>query len=107
MAQIVWREKAEQLFWAFVEYAGQEFGKTTAQRWQKERKAIERRLERHPESYPPEELLRPKDVIFRHCHLMKRRFKIIYFYDHVENTVHIMDIWDTKRSPSALIRRIK
>ena len=52
MAQIVWRERAEQLFGAFVEYAGLEFGKTTAQRWQKERKAIEWRLERFPESYP-------------------------------------------------------
>ena len=107
MAQIVWREKVEQLFLTFVEYAGQEFGKTTAQRWQKERKAIEWRLQRYPESYPPEELLRRKDIIFRHCHLMNRRFKIIYFYDQIEDTVHIMDIWDTKRSPSALIRRIK
>lgn len=107
MAQIVWREKAEQLFWAFVEYAGLKFGKTTAQRWQKERKAIEWRLARYPESYPPEGLLRRKDIIFRHCHLMNRRFKIIYFYDQVEDIVHIMDIWDTKRNPSALIRRIK
>ena len=38
---------------------------------------------------------------------MNRRFKIIYFYDQVEDIVHIMDIWDTKRNPSALIRRIK
>ena len=38
---------------------------------------------------------------------MKRRFKIIYFYNQIEDTVHIMDIWDTKRNPSALIRRIK
>ena len=107
MAQIVWREKAEQLFWTFVEYAGQEFGKTTAQRWQKERKAIEWRLAHFPESYPPEELLRRKDVIFRHCHLMNRRFKLIYRYDESKDVVHVLDIWDTKRNPSALICRIK
>lgn len=107
MAQIVWREKAEQLFWAFVEYAGLEFGKTTAQRWQKERKAIEWRLERFPESYPPEELLWRNDIIHRRCHIMNRRFKIIYHYDKVKDTVHVVDIWDTKRNPSALIRRIK
>ena len=107
MAQIVWREKAEQLFWALVENAAQEFGKTTAQRWQKERKAIEWRFERYPDSYPPEELLRSKDVLYRRCHMMNRRFKIIYSYDQVEDVVHIMDIWDTKRNPSALIRRIR
>lgn len=38
---------------------------------------------------------------------MNRRFKIIYFYDEAEDTVHIMDIWDTKMNPKALVRRIK
>ncbi len=38
---------------------------------------------------------------------MSRRFKIIYTYDEEEDIVHIMDIWDTKRSPKALIKRIK
>ena len=107
MAQIVWREKAEQLFWAFVEYAGQEFGKTTAQRWQKERKAIEWRLERFSESYPLEELLVGRDIRYRRSHIMNRRFKIIYHYNELEDAVHVIDIWDTKRNPSALIRRIK
>jgi len=41
------------------------------------------------------------------CHLISRRFKIIYTYDEVSNTVHIMDIWDTRMNPKALIRRIK
>ena len=107
MAQIVWRERAEQLFGAFVEYAGLEFGKTTAQRWQKERKAIEWRLERFPESYPLEELLVGRDIRYRRSHIMNRRFKIIYHYNEAEDTVHVIDIWDTKRNPSALIRRIK
>ena len=107
MAQIVWRERAEQLFWAFVEYAGFEFGKTTAQRWQKERKAIEWRLARYPESYPLEELLVGRDIRYRRSHIMNRRFKIIYHYNELEDAVHVIDIWDTKRNPSALIRRIK
>ena len=107
MAQIVWRERTEQLFGAFVEYAGLEFGKTTAQRWQKERKAIEWRLERFPESFPLEELLVGRDIRYRRSHIMNRRFKIIYHYNEAEDTVHVIDIWDTKRNPSALIRRIK
>jgi hypothetical protein len=38
---------------------------------------------------------------------MNRRFKIIYHYDESKSVAHIDDIWDTKRNPSALIRRIK
>ena len=38
---------------------------------------------------------------------MNRRFKIIYYYDESEDTVHLVDIWDTRMNPKALIRRIK
>lgn len=38
---------------------------------------------------------------------MNRRFRIIYIYDETEDVVHIMDIWDTRMNPKALIRRIK
>ena len=107
MAKIIWEGNATQEFLAYVDNARQEFGKSTAQRWQKERKAIEWRLAHYPESYPPEELLRRKDIIIRHCHLMNRRFKIIYYYDGSEDVVLVLDIWDTKRNPSALIHRIK
>ena len=107
MAKIIWEENATQEYWDYVENAGKEYGKTTAQRWQKERKAIEWRLERFPDSYPPEDLLLGRDILYRRCHLMNRRFKIIYYYDESEDVVHVVDIWDTKRNPSALIRRIK
>ncbi len=38
---------------------------------------------------------------------MHQRFKLIYYYDEAEDIVHILDIWDTKMNPKALIRRIK
>ena len=107
MAKIIWEGNATQEFLAYVDNAGQEFGKSTAQRWQKERKAIEWRLERFPESYPLEELLVGRDIRYRRSHIMNRRFKIIYHYNEAEDTVHVIDIWDTKRNPSALIHRIK
>ena len=107
MAKIIWHEKATQEFMNYVENANVEFGKSTGQRWLKERKEIEWRLERYPTSYTPEELLRGMKVIYRRCHIMNRRFKIIYTYDEVEETVHIMDVWDTRMNPKALIKRIK
>ena len=35
------------------------------------------------------------------------RFKIIYYYDELEDIIHLIDIWDTRMDPKALIRRIK
>ena len=31
----------------------------------------------------------------------------IYFYDDATDTIHIMDIWDTRMSPTTLTKRIK
>ena len=107
MAKIEWHENAKKLFRDYVENANSEFGMSTGRRWLKERLDIEWRLERYPVSYPPEELLQKEDALFRRCHLMNHRFKLIYFYDEVEDTVHIMDIWDTKANPKAMIKRIK
>ena len=107
MAKIIWQAKASLLFEAYVENAVVEFGKSTAQRWQQERKDIEWRLEHYPMSYPPEDLLQKRDVICRRCHLMNRRFKFIYTYDEAADTVYIMDIWDSKANPKALVKRIK
>ena len=52
-------------------------------------------------------VLRGKDVLYRGCQLMHRRFKFIYYYDESEDIVHLVDIWDTKMDPKALIKRIK
>ena len=107
MAKIEWHDNAKKLFRDYVENANTEFGKTTGRRWLKERTDIEWRLERQPVSFPPEELLQGKTILYRRCHLMNRRFKIIYTYDETVDTVHIMDIWDTRMNPKALIKRIR
>ena len=107
MAAIIWDKKAECLLDEYVENAFLEYGASTAKKWHIERLSIEWRLERHPISYPPEELLTGRKPLYRRCHLMNRRFKIIYTYDEVEDIVHIVDIWDTKRNPKTLIKRIK
>lgn len=107
MAKIVWHVKATKVFSDYVENASLEFGSKTARRWQKERKAIEWRLERYPSSYPPEKLLVEEAVLYRQFHMMSRRFKLIYYYDEGNDVVTIMDIWDTRMNPKALIKRIK
>lgn len=107
MAKIIWHTKAEEIFNGYVENAYNEFGTTTAKRWQQERKDIEWRLERHPASYPPEDLLSERSILYRRCSMMNRRFRLIYHYDEENDVVHIMDIWDSRRNPHTLIKRIK
>ena len=65
------------------------------------------RLKQYPTSYPPEDLLKNVVPTHRSCHLMHRRFKLIYFYDDATDTIHIMDIWDTRMSPTTLTKSIK
>ena len=107
MATIIWKNTAKQQLIENITYALMEFGETTANRWETDVKAAEWRLECYPVSYPPETLLSSRTKLYRYCHVMQRRFKLIYYYDEVKDVVTIMDIWDTRMDPKALIRRIK
>ena len=107
MAKIIWSKEATQVFLGHIEYARLEFGESTAIRWMDERKQIERRLKLYPTSYPPEPLLRNMTKAYRSCHIMRRRFKIVFSYDEENDIVHILDIWDTKMNPKTLVLRIK
>ena len=106
MAQVNWTKKAERVFFARVLHAYNEFGTTTARRWQEERMRIEHHLEKFPESYTPESLLSNRKLFYRSCHIM-RRFKIVYYYSKTSDIVRIVDIWDTKQHPENLKKRIK
>jgi plasmid stabilization system protein ParE len=107
MAKIIWRDNALQLLAQYIDNALIEFGKKAAKRWLTEKKNIEWRLERYPDSFPPEELLQGRTILHRRCHMMHRRFKLIYHYEETEDTVYVEDIWDTRMNPETLIRRIK
>lgn len=107
MAVIEWTDKTWQLYNEYLENARYEYGAKTARRWEKELLNIYDRLKLYPTSYTLESLLDGKRVLFRRCHIMNRRFKIIYYYDEAEDVVHLVDIWDTKMNPKTLMRRIK
>ena len=107
MAKIDWTDKFLHQLNHYIDNASIEYGKSTARRWAEEVAAFEERLKVYPTSYSPERLLRDKETLYRSCHLMNRRFKVIYYYDESNDVVHLVDIWDTKMNPKALVRRIK
>ena len=79
---------------------------TPNMRWLNERIKMADRLENHPTSYPPEELLSDREICFR-SHQIMSRFKFVHYYDEEIDTVFIVDIWDMKMNPKTLIKRIK
>ena len=107
MAKIIWHNTAKQQLIENITCALIEFGETTANRWETDVHAVELRLERYPTSYPPEPLLSSRPKQYRFCHVMHRRFKLIYFYDESKDVVNIMDVWDTKMNPQNLVKRIR
>lgn len=107
MAIIEWQPKTWQLYNDLLENARLEFGEKTARHWEAEIVHFYERLKNFPTSYAPEPLLQGRNKHYRGCHIMSRRFKIIYYYDEVEDIVYIVDIWDTRMNPKTLIRRIK
>ena len=106
MAKVKWTVKADRLFDKYVFNAFLEYGQKTSKKWMVERIAFADRVARHPESYTMEPLLADRKRKYRSCQILGR-FKIVYYYAKSSEIVHIVDIWDTKRNPSALIRRIK
>ena len=107
MAKIIWQKRASRVLDERLSYAIAEFGKATAKRWVEEIVYAEERIASMPASYPPEPLLAGKKHIYRYCHLMNRRFKLIYCYYPSSGIVRIVDIWDTRVNPETLKRRIK
>lgn len=106
MAQVKWQKRAEKELYRYLVKGFLEFGETTANNFAKTVAHINDELGKYPEIGFPEPLLKDRKKLYRARHIMKR-FKLIYYYAISTDTVHVADIWDTKREPSKLADRIK
>jgi len=107
MAQIMWQKRARRVLEERLAYASAEFGASTAKRWVREVAIAEARIKSMPTSYSLEPLLAGKKHTYRYCHLMNRRFKLVYCYYPSSKIARIVDIWDTRVKPETLKRRIR
>ena len=105
MVQVIVRQKAKLQLAKILEYAFQEYGQTTLNRFLEEIEHIEHRLSIQPESYPLEYLLMGKKRKYRFCTL-KKNFKLIYFYRPRLKLVVIVAVWDQRMNPETLIKSI-
>lgn len=81
MAIVKWKASAFRLFNEHVDTALMDYGKKTAERWLTDADEIFSRLQKFPESYTPEPLLRGKKRKYRSCRMMGGRFRLIYYYN--------------------------
>ncbi len=106
MAKVIWQKRAEHELYRYLVKGFVEFGENTANRFAAKVAYISKNLERFPETGFPEPLLKDRKRLYRACHI-NSRFKLIYYYSATSDTLHIADIWDVKREPSTLTKRIK
>lgn len=106
MAQVKWQKRAEKELYRLLVKGFLEYGETTANRFAVKVAKLNADLEKFPETGFPEPLLKDRKKLYRARHIHKR-FKLIYYYSESTDMVHVADIWDTKREPGLLAKRIR
>ncbi len=107
MATVIWSKRALAQRIQLYKNGVLEFGTFTALKTAKKINSIADDLEKYPTMGFIELLLADKtNHLYRAWHI-NHRFKLIYWYDEKKDIVNIEDIWDTRRNPETLTRRIK
>ena len=106
MAQIIWTERAWAEYRAQLIYSKEEFGSLAAKRFYEKVCQRTTRLEKYPLTGFLEPLLEGHKEGFRSTIILKT-LKLVYHYVKESDIVYIDDVWDMRRAPSTLIRRIR
>jgi len=103
MASVIIRNKAKNRLAKILEQSYVDYGQTTMFRFMTELERIEKRLSEQPLSYPPEPLLKGMKHAYRGC-ILKKNFKLIYYYRPRRREVIIATVWDMRMSPERLVK---
>ena len=103
---VEWFDEAQEHWIEQLDYCTKTFGKSIASELIKRADEKIERICKFPESGMREPLLKDKEQVFRYV-LVQRRIKIIYQYDEEQQTIYIMDVWNTKMDPQHLLDRMK
>lgn len=105
MTNYEWRKAAKTELVRNVKYCVREFGKRVARKFVE---AIDHQVQlliRNPRLGTIEPLLADRRRKY-HSLVVHSNFKLIYYYDEKKDTIHIVDLWDTRREPEKLARRV-
>lgn len=104
--EVKWYKKAQQHWNEQLTYCAETFGRRTVL---ESIQTVEEKIEslcKSPESGTPEPLLKDEKHLYRYVHIQKR-IKLIYRYDEQQQTIYIVDVWNTWMSPQRLLDRMK
>ena len=106
MVQVIWQAKARKKLEKTLVFSYYEFGKKTMERFILELELVEKRLNSFPVSYPPVSLLKDKKRKYRGAIVMDN-FLVVYYYAYSSKKVRVVDFWDMRMNPQALIKGIR
>lgn len=101
--EIVWSARAKRELKHIVEYIDYMFGRTYSNDFYDGLEHWTKQLEKYPEIGFPEPLLKEKKILYRSV-IFSKHNKLIYYV--CNGIIRIVDVWDMRRSPETLQRRI-
>lgn len=103
---IRWRKLAETQLNSISTYYVQNFGVRAANNLLDKVEQKLKRLADNPELGFPEPLLAEHKRNYRSL-IVDEHYKIIYWTDAAQGIIYIADLWDTRREPARLAKRMK
>lgn len=106
MAQVIWNKQAQKEWRNRLLYGLSEFGESAAVNFVNRTNFIVENIRKNPQSGFLEPLLSDRKQKFR-AHYIVGPLKLIYYYVKSSDTIRIADVWDSRREPSKLSKRIR
>lgn len=104
--QVIIRATAQRQLDKAIEQGEQMFGLAVATKFYNRFMEYVKRLSTNSEVGFPEPLLTERSRKYRSI-MVNEHFKIVYYCDENKNIIYIIALWDTRREPQSLTRRIK
>lgn len=104
--QVKWSEQAKRELDVILVYGKDNFGEEVAIKLFETTKEFTFHLAQNPHLGFPEPLLKGRNKVYRSL-VIHKHYKIVYYADEKKNTIFIADIWDVRREPIKLLKRIK
>ena len=98
MAEVIWSKKANRKRIAFLTYGEKEFGRKAAIKVNERIESYTQALAGNPYMGIIAPLLHGRRKTYRSL-VVHKLVKLIYSVDEATNSIHIIDVWDTRREP--------
>lgn len=104
--QVIIRKQAQRQLEIAIEQGEQLFGTITATKFYNRFMEYAKRLFTNSKLGFPEPILTGRSRSYRSL-MINEHFKLVYYYDEPKDIIYIIDLWDTRREPQSLSKRIR